>query len=174
MYFLSLAIARRIVEEPEPRHAAQVALASAGQVASAVKGGPTRAAVWEDVWLGMALSTHLQPPPLLGLSAVTFAFYSEQWGLKISPATYLWHTKVKDESRPVIIESWAATHHCSRGAGGVRLSCNRQGQTCSGARWWLCTDGDLGRCATSRRVDLAPLLGKVATASSTNGFLPKA
>ena len=170
-YFLSRVVAQRLVEEPRAKAAASRALGTAGTRLSAVAGGPPRAALWEDVWLGMALSNHLEPPPNLGIVSLTFAFVSESWGFKVSPAMYLWHTKTKDERRTGFVETWARKHHCSRGEYVEPTPiCERQGITCSGGKWMYCSEGALGRCSGSKVVDLADTIVAMHRSNYTKKF----
>ena len=171
LYFLSRAVAQRLVDEPRAKAAASRALGTAGTTLSAIAGGPSYKALWEDVWLGMALSNHLEPPPNLGIVSLTFAFVSESWGVKVSPAMFLWHAKTKDERRTGFVETWARKHHCSRGV-HVRPSptCERRGITCSGGNWMYCTEGSLGRCSGSKTVDLAGTIVAMHRSNYTRTF----
>jgi hypothetical protein len=119
----------------------------------------------------MALSNHLEPPPNLGIVSPTFAFVSESWGFKVSPAMFLWHTKTKDERRTGFVETWARKHHCSRGEYmEPSPTCDRRGITCSGGNWMYCSESALGRCSGSKIVDLTDAIVAMDRSNYTKKF----
>lgn len=48
----------------------------------------------------------------VGVVDIGWGLFSESWGLKMAPATMVWHAKVKSASRIREVHHWAATHHC--------------------------------------------------------------
>ena len=134
LYFLSRDVVERLVKEQQPL--LERALPTAG-----VRVGVGRAvnkAIWEDVWLGYALG-QLDPPPDLGIVAIDWSLFFENWGFGIRPASLVWHAKVKQAGRLELLERWSEKHHCMRRR-PKNLTCHHAGRSCSGGLWRMCLE----------------------------------
>lgn len=108
--------------------------------ASAVAGGPEWSRVFEDVFIGFALSQLAPGPPLVLVGFEQSVYGSERWGVHVAPSTMLWHAKAKEPARVRTIDAWKARHHCARRSPQLPR-CERHGRACSGAIWLHCSDG---------------------------------
>ena len=134
LYFLSRDVVERLVKEQQPllERALPTAGVRAGSGRSASK------AVWEDVWLGYALG-QLDPPPDLGIVAIDWSLFFENWGIGIRPASLVWHAKVKHASRLELLQRWSEKHHCMRRR-PKSLTCHSAGRSCTGGLWRMCLE----------------------------------
>ena len=121
--------------------------------------------VWEDVFVGYALS-QLSPSPSLGIVSIG-DLYWENWGFGATPSTIVWHAKTKDASRPAKLHEYMVTlqQRCGRLSSmhprcldtrpGVphrskRALPHRAG-SCTGGAWIFCVDDAIdSRCKHPR------------------------
>jgi hypothetical protein len=133
LYFLSGDVVERLVKEQKPL--LERALPTAGVRALRSK------AIWEDVWLGYALG-QLDPPPDLGIVAIDWSLFFENWGLGIRPASLVWHAKLKQASRLELLTRWSEKHHCMRRR-AQNLTCDYAGRSCAGGLWRVCRENNV-------------------------------
>lgn len=136
LYFLSRDIVERLVKEQQPL--LERALPTAGVRAGT--GRATTKAIWEDVWLGYALS-QLDPPPDLGIVGIDWSLFFENWGIGIRPASLVWHAKVKSSGRLELLQRWSEKHHCMRQR--LELKCEFAGRSCTGGLWRMCVESNV-------------------------------
>ena len=137
LYFLSRDVAERLVKEQQPL--LERALPTAG-----VRAGAQRSkAIWEDVWLGYALG-QLDPPPDLGIVAIAWSLFFENWGIGTRPASLFWHAKVKQAGRLELLQRWSEKHHCMRRR-TQNLTCDYAGRSCAWplAVWRVCLENNV-------------------------------
>lgn len=138
IYFLSLDVVRRVVQELE--HLVARALGTSDK--REYSGRLRVTAIWEDVWMGFALS-QLDPPPKLDIVTIDWSLYFENWGFAIRDASIVWHAKTKDAGRPVLIQRYMERHHCMRPrAEPLVRSCSRVGLSCTGGLWRICGESN--------------------------------
>jgi len=154
IYFLSTALAVELLKEEQRSRTGTLALSTADK-----RLGPSRStAVYEDVYLGYAVA-HL-PATLRPYALVNFGstMYVESWGLYSSPASIIWHAKLKDPNRLKLISQWKASEHCSRAAQNISIKCGSNGTSCRGSRYLRCFDPSPQSCPITT-VDLKTALG---------------
>ena len=164
LYVLSRDLAARLATDAPTLQRATDALATADARHSGGRAGVfwySETQVWEDVWIGYALS-RLSPPPVLGVVSLNGNLYYEEWGFGVTPTTLLWHAKTKDASRPPKLQAYLATaatahHHCARPpwappkcGDGRRSDSRLRGGSCTGGRWLFCLDDGPRRCSHAR------------------------
>ena len=167
LYILSTRLAARLTTDAPTRRRAAQALASADERRSGGAAGVApyaEGSVWEDVWLGYALS-RLEPPPRLGVVTLGWSQYMEEWGFTALPTTMVWHAKTKDADRPWRMQAWAAANHCARRGPtdsrarlpgrtpclDARSSGGRvRGGSCAGGEWIFCVDDSERRCPRAK------------------------
>lgn len=154
LYAVSRPLALELLEEEARSRRGEAALATADK-----RLGPWQmSAVYEDVYLGYAISHLALGHKKLALVNFASSMYVERWGLYSSPASVLWHAKLKDPSRLPYISEWKAKSHCSRAEENITISCRETSKTCAGVKFWKCTDNDLQGCPYGI-VDLKTALG---------------
>ena len=165
LYFLSRDVVERLVKEQQPL--LERALPTAG-----VRAGVGRSAgkaIWEDVWLGYALG-QLDPPPELGIVAIDWSLFFENWGIGIRPASLVWHAKVKHAGRLELLQRWSEKHHCMRRR-PQNLTCHNAGRSCTGGLWRMCLETNVPSVhnCSDTQADLKYLLvrGLLNSTSST-------
>lgn len=158
LYALSRALAQRLSSDPPTLARAAAALETAGTRRYGGHGGVAPNAetfVWEDVWIGYALSRLEAPAPDVGVISLSFSQYVEEWGFTASPATLIWHAKTKDPSRPPRLHTHLASGgHCTRRPNS-RPRCRRaddtlRGGSCAGGRWVFCSEDKERGCSDAR------------------------
>lgn len=136
IYFMSRDVASRVVKELE--HLVVRALGTSDK--REYSGRLRVTAIWEDVWMGYALS-QLDPPPKLDIVAFDWSLYFENWGFAIRDASLVWHAKTKDAGRPILIQRYMERHHCMRPRSQPLVrSCSKVGLSCTGGLWRLCVE----------------------------------
>ena len=68
---------------------------------------------WEDIFTGFGISRMAQHGVHIGIVDVTWRFFAENWGVKLSPSTLLWHAKRKRPDDLRRVHAWVSKHHCS-------------------------------------------------------------
>ena len=158
---------RKAEEVKEQQPLLERALPTAG-----VRAGVGRSAgkaIWEDVWLGYALG-QLDPPPELGIVAIDWSLFFENWGIGIRPASLVWHAKVKHAGRLELLQRWSEKHHCMRRR-PQNLTCHNAGRSCTGGLWRMCLETNVPSVhnCSDTQADLKYLLvrGLLNSTSST-------
>ena len=160
LYFLSQPLAARLSADTSTLMRADAALATTDEHRSGGHRGVPRHAeklVWEDVWMGYALSM-LEPAPSLGLVTISWNLYFEEWGFGVTPTALLWHAKTKEPSRPPVLHSFMALtrKRCGRTAPRCRdgrTDGRLAGGSCMGAKWVFCQQDAAAQCRGAK-VDL--------------------
>ena len=143
LYFLSRLVALRMVRELHHLYLAAVDSGGERNHPHRLESGRPMTAVWEDVWVGYALS-QLQPAPELDVVYMDWAAYWENWGFAIRDVSLLWHAKVKDPLRPLMLQRYMEKHHCHRARPvPLQSKCVKAGYSChNGGVWRLCFDSN--------------------------------
>ena len=165
LYVLSRDLARRLVNDSPTLARASTALETAGTRRHGGHAGMARFAetlIWEDVWIGYALSMLSSPAPNIGIVSLAHNQYVEEWGFSASPSTVIWHAKTKDAHRPPRLHEHltARAAHCGRKP-STRPRCRRadhklRGGSCAGGQWVFCAE-DKGRGCSDVRIDFNKL-----------------
>ena len=172
LYFLSRGVTSQLVNDAPTRRRAAAALGTADTARSGGPAGVDRwraGQVWEDVWIGYALS-QLRPSPSLGVVRLSSNMFWETWGFAAMPSTIVWHAKTKDPRRPPRLHEYMVTlqQHCNRRPSapvqcrdhqsrGAVASEKKTAGSCTGGEWVFCVDDAFdGRCPRPARgpVDL--------------------
>ena len=93
--------------------------------------------------VGYALG-QLDPPPDLGIVAIAWSLFFENWGIGIRPASLFWHAKVKQAGRLELLQRWSEKHHCMRRR-TQNLTCDYAGRSCAWplAVWRVCLENNV-------------------------------
>lgn len=111
---------------------------------------------WEDVFLGAAIARSVpggaRRQNLFAVHVGGSGYpgvFSEEYGLKMAPATLIWHAVTKGrEERFHKLEEWAAARGCDLAFS--RLACRAKYVACTGAQWHAC-EPLLGRARRAGR-----------------------
>ena len=133
LYFLDRALARRFVRDPKVAEVGQAALATTDRRLSSVgthKKEP-QYAVWEDVWLGFALSTmRTGRVGMVDMSVTRSSNYKS-----ITDCTVVWHALQHKRPKALrYVHAWKQQHH-QRVPEQCELALEGQGLTCANATW---------------------------------------
>ena len=84
----------------------------------------------------------LDPPPDLGIVAIAWSLFFENWGIGTRPASLFWHAKVKQAGRLELLQRWSEKHHCMRRR-TQNLTCDYAGRSCAGGLWRVCLENNV-------------------------------
>lgn len=143
IYVLSASLARRVVHEMRTLYRSAIR-GRDGYVSGSRNEGTQLGQVWEDVWMGYALS-QLDPPPKLDVVSIRHEMLQFQEGLPeyvpdfgLAKQAIVWHANPfggKNPTRIPLIHRYMRTHHCSLAS---EVVCELVGRSCTGGVWRLC------------------------------------